>query len=515
MCKIKTICIIFIIIFLINSRAQTQDLQYDFNSPDVLTGVLPFDQPFSIKFINIDTINVNAIVVRIYETSISNYKKILKDLGYTKTAIKGINRIEITNADILKVTHSVIIRDSLINGIDFTTSRASMFSLTTLKPSTGYFIEIKSYTGTKLSESEQTILVEKLRNDPGVNNLIKSFADNIINNPGKFSIDSISGKLASDLIESSDVLIQKENKNYKLTIEPNDLKDILSKAFLYFKNIINDTTGLINEILNDSKIQTQPNAFPDTVRNAIKNILPRIQRIDWSNIQESDSSYNEFINYIDTLINKLKALPIEDVTKKDLDTVRSQLVNEFKNQVKNNLNVVTSVVAKIVAAAVIKTGTLSTTYPKEFVKQAGQFISSDLGLAYVWGIDKANPYVGAQISLRPINDSIPLRQYTSFGSFILSRSSILIGISVDGISKDSVRKGLIGDQALILGVGFKILPWFKINVGSYLYYKESANPIESRNLSFTGSPFISLSIDVRVQSLLNGIGNSIFKTQTP
>ncbi len=177
----------------------------------------------------------------------------------------------------------------------------------------------------------------------------------------------------------------------------------------------------------------------------------------------------------------------------------------------------TDEVARVAAVNTFMQGTIGSTNSESLVEQAKLHVTFDLGYAYVWQIDRGNPYAGINIYFRSIDTSLPLKNYkTSFLDFIGSRTSLLVGMSVQSIQKDSVRKGIIGDNALVTGLGFRLLPWFKINGGAYMYYLYSRNPLRSKNdYSFKASPFVSLSIDFNLSSFFNTFGNgsitNIFK----
>jgi len=146
------------------------------------------------------------------------------------------------------------------------------------------------------------------------------------------------------------------------------------------------------------------------------------------------------------------------------------------------------------------------------VKNAKLYITLDLGCAYVWRMDRVLPYTGVNIYFRPVNRNIPLRTYKEFWDYLGVRTSLLLGVTLSSVEKTDVRKGLFGNLALVLGAGFRPIPFLKINGGCMVYYSYSSNPLVSReHYHTTLSPFVSLSIDMDVKPLFAGIGESIFK----
>jgi hypothetical protein len=473
-------------------------------------GILPFDRPFHFKFTHIDTAKVNAIVIRIYETSVTSYGRILRNLGSPtrKQMRKGniTKAITITNQDIIREGARLVIQpDSLVKYTDFADSTAFMKSLITLKPSTGYFIEISTYEKLPISASEKRMLAARISGSVIVSGLINKFAYQNIANP-ETVFDSLD--LMSDSINVAVARIVKAT-NPAYTFHEIDLSNKLGDIFIDLANINSSIEGIEQAFSRDSNTVK---ALIPTYKTDLKNFKQLLLRTDWFNIDNQTSSYKAIQDLIGALRAKFNALTNTFATPEMLDLIKGDIDRSINHKKK----VLDTLINQTLVNRVSKGKALTTTYPKEFVKQANEFIRSDLGLAYVWGIGRVNPYVAAQISLSPLNDSIPLREYKSVGNVLRSRLSFMIGMSVDAIAKDSVRNGLIGRQALILGAGFKLWQWLKFNSGFYLYYTQPKNPMIARDrLSLKGSPFISLSIDIRVQSLLNGIGTAIFKTQTP
>jgi hypothetical protein len=156
--------------------------------------------------------------------------------------------------------------------------------------------------------------------------------------------------------------------------------------------------------------------------------------------------------------------------------------------------------------------TLGATYRADFVKNAKLYLSLDLGAAYVGNVDRVFTYTGVNIYFRPVNKNIPLSMYTSPKEWFATRTSFLIGITMNSIEEPNVRKGLIGNSALVLGGGVRLVPFAKINAGCFVYYKYDNNPLISQTRYHTAfSPFVSISIDLDVKPLFAGIGEAIFK----
>jgi hypothetical protein len=508
----KKIYIVFLVLIQVLCWAETEaQIEYNFHRPDTLFGELPFDRPFTIKFTHIDTGKVGAIVVRIYETGITNYKTLVnsarnaianprKGRGSSVTAA-----IELTNDLLLSQSGTIVIKpDSIVKYRDFRDSTAYMHSGITLKPSAGYFIEISTHEKVPISKAEKEHFAREFRTNLQIKQFINSFAQEYISDAQKAldDVDEVSNELnalVAGIVENTD-------PGYEFT--PVNIDTLLASLFIGLDNVRLKITDIDETIENDPATMTLLPGYQQTLFSLYKRLL----EINWYNIKKGDAAYRSLRNHVASTKNAFSA----SAAVGTVDSAMVMLMKQVDDAIAHKERILTVMIDNVWIEHISKGGAISNTFPKEFLKQAGEFIRSDLGLAYVWGIGRVNPYIGAQISLSPVNDSIPLRQYRSLGDILRSRVSFLIGISVDGIAKDSVRKGLIGNHAVILGCGFKLWQWLKINSGFYLYYNQPRNPLhDSNRYSFKGSPFFSISIDVRVQALLDGIGNAIFKKQTP
>lgn len=165
-------------------ETEAQTLEYNFQRPDTLFGELPFDRTFTIKFTHIDTGRVDAIVVRIYETGITNYRSIVKAArppgvihrkGYGVTAA-----VNLTNNLYLAQPGTIVITpDTIIKYRNFSDSTAFMQSLITLKPSAGYFIEISTHEKVPVSKAEAEYFSREIRADPQIKKSLTTLRRNI------------------------------------------------------------------------------------------------------------------------------------------------------------------------------------------------------------------------------------------------------------------------------------------------------------------------------------------------
>ena len=135
-------------------------------------------------------------------------------------------------------------------------------------------------------------------------------------------------------------------------------------------------------------------------------------------------------------------------------------------------------------------------------------VSADAGFAYGWDVDSVVPYFGANFYLRPVNRNVPLRVLRS--SRVMNwrhRWSITVGLTLKSIKEDDVRDDLFNNQALVLGIGWRLTDVVRLNGGVLVFKEEDPNPlIDDTELAV--SPYFGISWDWDLQSTLQGFGNT-------
>lgn len=128
----------------------------------------------------------------------------------------------------------------------------------------------------------------------------------------------------------------------------------------------------------------------------------------------------------------------------------------------------------------------------------------DLGLI-CYGFQESftgvSPYVGFHYNLSYLDKNIAFKKIPNKNIFDFL--SINIGITTNSIEEENKRKGIIGNQALMTGLGIRINNTFRISTGSLLFKKINENPL-SNNTSISTTPYAGLSLDFEINELLNG-----------
>ncbi len=472
-------------------------LEYDLQTR-TFNGVLPFDQPFNLKIKNIDTEAV-SIVARLLEVSKADYKKI----------VNGRAKNEVLPPDIYYKNANIVFKsDSLIKDVDYVGTEVIIPMPYYLKPDSKYFFDIGCYRITQLSDNLKKDLKADIISNFTFKNIINTAAKESLLDPGKSSKHW--SKLVDTLNKKARQIVQSKNKKYVI-----QEADFTTQLF-NFSSLLSSFTNL-NKILNDfeTNIKTKNKKAEATLIDSVflkkqtSKLLRELSSADWMIFgvgadKQSDKFKKNSDLYFDSVATKDTSLkPTVDFARIEL----KELLNENIDTIAKMLDILIEDI--IVANTRIQT-LIASTHPESMIEQAKLHVTFDAGYSYIWGIDRGNTFVGFNIYFRAIDTTLPLKNYKiKFWDFVGSRTSLLIGTSIQSIKKDNVRKGLFTDDlALITGVGFRLLPWFKINGGAYLYYKYPPNPLVSKErYSFTGSPFISLSIDFNLRVFFSSFGN--------
>ena len=149
-----------------------------------------------------------------------------------------------------------------------------------------------------------------------------------------------------------------------------------------------------------------------------------------------------------------------------------------------------------------------------FVTRSNSYVSADLGIAVLPGINKLTPYIGTNIYFRPINFDAPLTW--SGPDFLAKRFSLVIGVSVTSVARTNVRADLLSSNFnIVTGMGFRIVDWIHLGVGGLWYNKLADNPLNT-NQEITGTPYVSLTFDLRIKTALNNLfSSSVISSVSP
>lgn len=147
-----------------------------------------------------------------------------------------------------------------------------------------------------------------------------------------------------------------------------------------------------------------------------------------------------------------------------------------------------------------------------FTTRAKNHVSADVGVLYAGEIGEVVPYFGANFYTRPVNRDVPLSQYS--GLAFRRRFSFMIGATVSSVEEASasgrvLRDNVFASSALVVGAGLRLTDSARLSVGVLVLQENASNPLVD-DLELAAEPFLAVSIDWDVRSVLGQVGNAIF-----
>lgn len=459
---------------------ESEMIEFNYTTK-TLNKVLPFDEQFSIKLVDIPkNKGIDSIYLRLYEYDIKKFK--FKN-GQT-----------ITPSD-LKDWLVVYVTEQWKRS-DAEETNGEITILYKLKPNRKYVVEIGSPQRKELNAIEKAALTTDIKNNKQIQDLIKNTADKLLAAPIGIPNYGSLDVTQEEFNRIARQVVAKTNKDYQ--VGPIDLADHLSKLTT-FVNTLNEAKEVVNLLpASEPSIAAEKRVAYTTSVAKFKTLLGQI---NWGTAAEEDLKK----------LTEDKVKIFDGATDAIVLAQKARLETFITNILTQRNDWLNTIAANTIVNKVYKVTTLGATYRADFVKNAKTYITLDLGSAYVGNMDRVVAYSGVNIYLRPVNKNVPFSDY-SFYEQLLVRSSLLIGLTLNSIEKTNIRKGLIGNGALVLGAGIRIVPFMKINGGGMIYYKYSNNPLISHDrYRTTVSPFVSISIDLDAKSLFAGVGEAMFK----
>src|SRR5579859_7917987 len=212
--------------------------------------------------------------------------------------------------------------------------------------------------------------------------------------------------------------------------------------------------GKFHEIANYLSPDKTTNCF-----NLIDNsVTKKIVTLNWSGIKIKDSIYQDLMKSIDSVFIKCKPAVAPPPGYQRIDSVIKDKIDGVIAKKDDLLN---TLINDAIIPNIFLVTTLASTYAGNLVEEAKLHISTDEGLAYVFGMDRWPSYTAFAISFRTIDKTVPFRDYPDFWDQMAARSSLLIGLTNASVNQDTIRKGLLLDRALVLGYGFRLWPFLR------------------------------------------------------
>lgn len=456
-------------------------VRYDYGTKMFLD-ILPFDVPFTIRVVNLPG-SVTKLTARSYELrgNFNFYKK-----------------------NIHTITEETVLNDKRVHKFStaewersegWDSNYANLPVVIGLAPNSKFLFYIGPTQRIPLKDEEKEKLSNKLFAEKKFNTLLNRTAKEALANSGNISAQ-IKKANFKDFINS---FVMNENPEYRFSMnaqKEKDMEDVLLEYFQAFAGF-------------NSKLEqlTRSANLTDAIKSTFRTLYDKLnQNPKWSDISNGkikDIEIDDFLESIDE--DKMASSDkdaFEDVKRAIEDAVNStsKLARKFIDQ--------------LIKEHLYRETALASTYCVKMTDQAPMYIGLDVGYAYISNFSQFSTYTGLNIYFRPVNKHLPLSVYKRFMDVIATRTSLLLGITIESVTKTGIRKGLINNNGVILGAGFRLNSWFRVNGGTVLYYLNHNNPIiNTDRYRAKASPFVSLSIDIDVRNLIGGLAQSVFKNQ--
>lgn len=465
-CKMNKFFILLLLNIILPYTGFTQNpllVKYNYETK-ILDKPFPFDQSFTVRITKIpDGWDSVTIKIREVKNLRKHVKKLSKDLPcITNEKIFGELKPK------YKYTFN---REQYCKGDSLEFTQLAYFA-----PNTDYVIDISREQRQGLSKAEEEGLIKYLDEKQIVKNLVKKLAEDAVNTSKQETLDYLTLYLLN-LNDGFSRAINTYNCDYKF-------KDFTRAELINQLATITDfSTNLIN--LND-EIDEFYKAASKNDNVTKRDFVTDFKTIDLDNFEKLDAFYSQWKKDAE-----VAGLNISDYIKMDF-------FDNFKFSLKNVLEITQVISKNVVKQRVSFATTIGTTYFSGATENARTYLSFDAGYGANMTARDAFPYLGVNIYLRPIKREIPLKHYRgNLCDYFGSHFSLLVGMTTNSIESDPMRGGLIGNKAILLGGGFRVLPWLKLNYGRMVYYDMPANPLVNRRY-LASDGFISASIDADV-----------------
>lgn len=496
-CKMNKFFILLLLNIILPYTGFTQNpllVEYDCKT-GTLDKPFPFDQSFVVRLKNIppewEKVKIEIREVRKLRSHVKDlsrpdkicFKEKLRACTDKKTNDKKTNddktnddKTKIDNADLFSKLKPTF-KHEYERVKNFKGDTLEFLQLGYFRPNTDYVFDISSTGFRNLSRQERTELTNYLDS--------KHVANRIMINLYKEYV------LDNQLFENMTSFVEKEN------FEINEIIRDYNKYY-QFKNL---TEVELKKIIVDRlKLAGDFTSSLKALNADIKKFCESKQKDAWD--FESTLKSINFTNYKVELKNSF------DNWKKQISATDDELTNyaildgynDLVDGLYDMLRISTETVTYIVDQRVttFSSTIMGTTYFSGATENARTYLSVDAGYGANMTTRNEFPYLGVNIYLRPIKREIPLRHYHgNFCDLFSSRFSFLVGMTTNSIESDPMRGGIIGNKAILLGGGVRILPWLKLNYGRMVYYDMPANPLVNRRY-LASDGFISASIDTDV-----------------
>lgn len=465
------------------SFAQTsrKTIIYDWQTKNIVDDkALPFDEPFTIKIINLDT-------------AIKELQLIIKEGECTSSKdIDCFNEL----TEVCKLTFSQSVLQNLTTKL--------------LKPNTNYRIGLKVIKRSKITETDKDELFQYLSGESELSTEINNALSTI----------QLTKLNISDLNRILYRYVKNYNGEYELdtsaveTAKGNEAKFRIFTAYEGLKEAgskIKDLTVTLKETFHFTETELAPisSLIYDTDYDT-----------DYENccLIKTNFSIITFLTKLESIKNQLKekfpsAIDSIDREFGPIDTGFNAAFNGRNDEIRSWINLVLLRTTIEKTYLIITPGT--TTIDQQSTTTT-PYISQSFGYGFSPRTAKGLFFFSYSIFFRPINLSVPLKYYNkSVGDYIKTRFCLNLGFTLESVETNKSGKisglgSLFGTKAGLAGLGWRPWSFLKLDMNMMMYYMNDPNPLLNQK-RFTASPLIGISFNLNIIKIFTGQPNTLTK----
>lgn len=469
---------ILLSLHVIDAHGQATSVTFDWKTKTFTpAGPLPFDEPFTVQVQNLsDTVDSFQLIFKAGKRPPRSGLRPPVDTDY----FNSLPTLAI---------------------LDFTKNSLQSTLAYRLEPDKYYYIGIKVYNKKNLTAKQSADLKSSLENNNQFrSDVVKTILGqdyhaltaNSINrvlqknvsaiNPGyQLDTNAISNKFSSIQQEVAQIFVSYKEGEQKIGNLFHNLDSLSRSQPAIMENIIKRDTGAFHDYLTSNK---------------------------------SDSQFSQFLTPPEDSI--IKANP-KDATylKSTFEGYKSAVIASYSRTAAN--------ISAWIDTAIIKT-TLENSY---FIFGLATTIATDntstspyLSQTFGYGYNPTTSigllYFTFTCFFRPVNQNVPFSELDKSDrwkvQFCVNAGLTLSDVTTNNHGTISGLGSIFGNKAGIIGIGYRPVPFAKIDLNSMFYYLNDPNPTISHK-RFVCSPLIGISLNLNIIKILAGKPNSLTSLQ--
>lgn len=478
-----TILALIMVSFAVSSDllAQTKTITYDWTTKQIVGNkTLPFDQPFSIIIEHLDP-NINHVQLLIKEGNPKECKSPLDTVCFKE--LYTVSELSFTQKNL----QSTIMKENL-------------------KPNRDYYLGFIVKERIKLSADSSKNLNKYLRSSKKFNTEIN----------GALHATRVSELKVSTFNRIYYDNVQFYNKSYEVDTAAITSDESGSAQY-------NIRQSARKQISLGSKIADFANELHTSFNIERKQfemlMAPVIESQDSCCYLKVDFDMEAFLGDVEKVkIAMMKATPADSGKIKSLFL---EQVEVFKGQLESGDTAIGNWFQQSIMQTTINKTYISITLGTTTIDQqsttASPYISQSFGYGFSPRTAKGAFYFSYSIFFRPINLSVPLSYYKTGWDYFATRFCANIGFTLDDAQTNKRGKitglgSIFGNKAGLFGIGYRPLPFLKVDINYMMYYMNDPNPLLNQK-RFIASPVFGLSFNLNIIKLFSGQPNSLSSLQ--